>query len=234
MYLKTILQSISYTAVGTCDIDNAVRILLALLRWTLKNAEFFAAVFTAITAIAAWKSATQNKMLVEAGVRPVLGFKEAVALPPENSCYPVHLYFTNHGKGAAWVLETHCWEKESRKQLGAHVSTPVCIGPGETTGGIKIWLPQENQQFQVLLDVYYWSIHESAHCTKLDAVLSWKPVVNPIAEIFINSERIIHDIKRTRPEKVQHCDCQNTPITNSNCHHRKWKRILHIFGLKKS
>lgn len=222
IYLKAISQSISYTAQGTCDIDNAMRnLLVPLLRWTLKNAEFLSAVFTAIAAGAAWLSAKQNKMLIQAEVRPVLGFKEAVALPPENSGYPVHLYFTNHGKGAAWVLETHCWEKGSKKQLRAHVSTPVCIGTGETTGGIKIWLPQKQQQFQVILEVYYWSIHESAHCTKLDAVLSWKSSVNPIAEIFINSEWVTHNIKRTRPKNVQHGDYQDTPEINSNYRHRK-------------
>lgn len=70
-------------------------------QWLSALATAIAAIFTFRAASAAKKSADKQAELVSADIRPVLGLTNvSIDLLPKGY-YPLHLYFTNHGKGAA-------------------------------------------------------------------------------------------------------------------------------------
>lgn len=160
-------------------------------QWISAMATSAAAIFAAIAAFAAWKSSNKQAELVAVDVRPVLGLTEALIGLSEN-CYPINLYFTNYGKGAAWIRKVEV--KEGDKPIETNIGVPLCVGPG-TISNIQIMLPEQNKKYNLTVSLYYWDVNDSAHCTTLNGYFGWlRPQVNPIALWELNSEDIHHNI----------------------------------------
>lgn len=171
-------------------------------QWISALATFVAALFTFKAASAAKKSADKQAELVAADIRPVLGLTDAAAGLDEKY-YPISLYFTNHGKGAAWILTVKANEKEM--PIEAHIGTPVCVGP-DARGEIKLFLGEINKVYEIKICLYYWDINGDAHSTTIKGNFGWmQPRVGFYPLWTVNNEEIYHNIPGLmRPSKVQH------------------------------
>ena len=172
--------------------------------WITSLAIACAAVFAFLAARAARQSVTQQAKLVESAVNPILGLKQAwagisVEEPPG---YPVHLYLTNYGQGAAWVLRVTA--SMGSYPVDAHVGTPLCVGPG-CEAVIQVWLPEKDKEYSIAMNVYYWDVTNRAHCTTIKAEIGWWLKVNSWATWRVSSEEVSHDLTDCpRPSDVQH------------------------------
>lgn len=162
-----------------------------------------AAFMSVKSASLAKKSIDQQQEMMSASTNPVLGFKQILAFGSDNGTYPVHLFFTNHGQGAGWILKVECMRSDGQF-VEAHVSNPVCIGPGETSGGITVFLTEKEKPQKLELALYYWDIQNCAHRTTLNTDITWKSTINPIPDMQVFSEQIDHKLDIPRPTVIEH------------------------------
>ena len=120
-------------------------------------------------AFAAWKSANKQAELLAVDIRPILGLSDS-AISLGSGSYPILYYFTNYGKGAAWMRRIEVYEGNT--PIETHIGTPICIGPGASSY-IKVFLSERKKRYSLKIKVYYWDAGGDAHSTSISGDFGW-------------------------------------------------------------
>jgi len=139
---------------------------------------------------------------IELSIRPVLSFYSIKCLHKIDGAFPILLHFANWGKGAAWINDVHCMS-DIGEPIRTDVTTPVCIGPESSHGGVTIFLPEPYKLFALTLEIYYHDSGEKNHKTLGKIRVSWNGIDNPPSFEQIQ-EIALHDIEVERPPVIQH------------------------------
>ena len=140
-----------------------------------------AAIFTALAAryskLAAEsseKAVDYSKQALAEQKSPFMVIDHLEALNEDNSKFPVLVYLTNIGKGAARIMVVNIsnivFENLLCGDIRADIGTPISVAPSGRNH-IKFWLPEKGKRVPVIFSVYYWDIDEICYRTKFNIIL---------------------------------------------------------------
>lgn len=130
-----------------------------------------AAIFTAVAAGYSKVAAESSRKALAEQKSPFMVIDHLEAVNEDNGKFPVLVYLTNIGKGAARIMVVNISKIEfENNDIRADIGTPISVAPSGQNH-VKFWLPEKGKEIPIIFSVYYWDIEGICYRTKYSIIL---------------------------------------------------------------